>query len=113
MNEGTIVISGKERTFKFGMKQARFYMRANKLVKVSDYFTEVAKIGEETLDGYAVLSKLLRSALQATGDHKGIPSDDDDLLDEIFAGGNLQNILDAFTAAMPKMQQPQPVPSGK
>lgn len=113
MNEGTIVITGKERSYKFGMRQARFYMRQHKLVKVSDYFTEVAKIGEETLDGYAVLAKLLRSALEATGDHKGIPADNDDLLDIIFASGELQNVIQAFTAAMPKMSGEQPVPSGK
>ena len=113
MTEGTIVISGKERTFKFGMRQARFYMRANKLAKVSDYFKEVATIGDETIEGYGVISKLLRSALQASGNDKGIPDDNDDLLDEIFASGGLQEILNAFTAAMPKMQGPQPDPSGK
>ena len=109
--EGTIVINGVDFGYKFGMKQTRLYMQAHNLTQVDEYFKKVSEIGTQTIEGYSILSGLVRSAINAVGG-KGLPKDSDDLLDALFQSGEYENVLAAFTASMPKMKS-NPDPSGK
>lgn len=112
MTEGTITLEGKEYKYKFGMKQIRLFMQAYKMKAMTEYWVAFQDLAQQTPDSYTQIAKALRTAIKSVGDGKGLPKDNDDLVDALFASGSFEEVLAALMASFPKVNA-QPAPSGK
>lgn len=104
--EGTIVIDGKERAYKFCVKQARLYCKQQSIEGgLLAYFQDFS-------DPVDKLAPALKSAITCIDPKFKTSLDDDALLDEIFQSGDYEEVLSALIASLPKPKE-NPVPSGK
>lgn len=110
--EGKIKFGKKEFNYKFGMKQIRQFMQDHKLKNMQQYWQVFNGLDEQTPESIIQLGKVLKSAIKVCGDVNGLPKDNDDLIDGLFQSGSFQDVLDALTASMPKMNNAT-APSGK